>query len=432
MITRLGRSAPRILDLDSLEDFDRRARRATVMRGWHLYGLDLSERAAELARLDPGGAVLVDCLLPAGALASLRSRGAYVVEDGVGVAGAPDPVPDAAGPAPVPPLTGEGGRRPARKRHFIEAERSSLYTPAELYEGLGAEGGAYEEVPDARVYAWARQHLGVSGEDAALADDSRKATRLAALHDHSIAAALHAAVQSGPLSGRPLVGVMGGHGADRGTPDYAEAAHLGRALYLAGARVATGGGPGAMEAANLGAYLAGAPGADLDEELAALAAVPSPSPDPAAWAMAGFGVLERHPAGGEGLGVPTWFYGHEPPNVFATRIAKYFSNAQREAVLLVVASGGTVVMPGAAGTVQEIFQEACEGYYGAKEKAAPLVLWGSRYWTETLPAWPLLLALSRDSPLEGKVHLVDSVPEALAALGLCPYAAPVPKSSPSA
>ena len=84
----------------------------------------------------------------------------------------------------------------------------------------------------------------------------------------------------------------------------------------------------------------------------------------------------------------------------------------------VVTGGGTVVMPGAAGTVQEIFQEACEGYYGAPEKVAPMVLWGTEYWTSTLPAWPLLLALSKGSPLEGRVHLVDSVPEALQALGL--------------
>ena len=32
------------------------------------------------------------------------------------------------------------------------------------------------------------------------------------------------------------------------------------------------------------------------------------------------------------LGVPTWFYGHEPPNLFATRIAKFFTNALREDV----------------------------------------------------------------------------------------------------
>ncbi len=385
MITRLGRSAPRILDLESLQEFDRRAAKATSMRGWHLYGLDLTQREGALEALNPAGAVLVDCTLTPESEARLRAAGAYVVADGA-----------EAGP--------------------VEAERHSLYTPQELYAGL--KKGPYERVPDARIYAWARTHLGVSGENPALADDSRAATRLAAMHDHSIATALHAAVESGPLSGRPLVGVMGGHGARRGGADYADAAALGRAIVNAGGRVATGGGPGSMEAANLGGYLAGLPQAEFEAELAALSAVPSPVPDPGAWARAAFEVLERHPHGENGLGVPTWFYGHEPPNVFATHIAKYFSNAQREAVLLVVATGGTVMLPGRAGTVQEIFQEACDGYYGAAEKVAPLILWGSRYWTETLPAWPLLLALSKGSPLEGRVHLVDTLPEALAALGL--------------
>jgi len=31
--------------------------------------------------------------------------------------------------------------------------------------------------------------------------------------------------------------------------------------------------------------------------------------------------------------IPTWFYGHEPPDVFASAIAKYFSNALREDVV---------------------------------------------------------------------------------------------------
>jgi hypothetical protein len=32
--------------------------------------------------------------------------------------------------------------------------------------------------------------------------------------------------------------------------------------------------------------------------------------------------------------IPTWFYGYEPPDVFASAMAKYFSNALREDVLL--------------------------------------------------------------------------------------------------
>ena len=114
------------------------------------------------------------------------------------------------------------------------------------------------------------------------------------------------------------------------------------------------------------------------------------------------------------LGVPTWFYGHEPPNLFATAIAKYVRNAQREAVLLQVCDAGIVFLPGAGGTVQEIFQDACENYYATDEAVAPMVLVGRTYWTQTLPAWPLLQALARGRAMEGHVHLVETVDDAAA------------------
>jgi predicted Rossmann-fold nucleotide-binding protein len=116
--------------------------------------------------------------------------------------------------------------------------------------------------------------------------------------------------------------------------------------------------------------------------------------------------------GRETLGIPTWFYGDEPPNVFASAIAKYFRNATREAVLLQVCEAGIVFLPGAGGTVQEIFQDACENYYAAADAVAPMVLVGTTYWTSTLPAWPLLQALARARPMEEHVHLVDTVEDA--------------------
>ena len=80
----------------------------------------------------------------------------------------------------------------------------------------------------------------------------------------------------------------------------------------------------------------------------------------------------------ETLGIPTWHYGHEPPNVFASAIAKYFRNAMREAMLLEVCDAGIVFLPGAAGTVQEVFQDACENYYADPASVAPMVLVGPR------------------------------------------------------
>ncbi|MGI3782014.1 MAG: hypothetical protein ACRYG2_14695, partial [Janthinobacterium lividum] len=77
--------------------------------------------------------------------------------------------------------------------------------------------------------------------------------------------------------------------------------------------------------------------------------------------------------------------------------------------------GGIVFAPGAAGTVQEIFQAANDRFYAARETAAaPLVLLGADHWTRALPAWPLLDALARESPMAGAVHVVDDLDEALA------------------
>ena len=106
--------------------------------------------------------------------------------------------------------------------------------------------------------------------------------------------------------------------------------------------------------------------------------------------------------------MPTWFYGHEPPNAFADRIAKFVQNSVREATLLARCNGGIVFLPGAAGTVQEIFQDACENYYAEPSMIAPMVLVGERHWTVDLPAWPLLQALAGERTMSSRIALVDT------------------------
>jgi predicted Rossmann-fold nucleotide-binding protein len=175
--------------------------------------------------------------------------------------------------------------------------------------------------------------------------------------------------------------------------------------------VVTGGGPGAMEAANLGASLASYDDDAVDAALASLSAVPSFRPSIAAWAGAGLDVRREFPGDG-GVSIPTWFYGHEPPNVFASAIAKYFSNAQREDVLLSRARGGIIYLAGAAGTVQEIFQAVTPNYYGDAATQIPLILVGTDYWTRRLPVWPLLQSLAADRPMRTSIQLVDSIEEA--------------------
>ena len=127
-------------------------------------------------------------------------------------------------------------------------------------------------------------------------------------------------------------------------------------------------------------------------------------------------MLDRWPEGGTSLGIPTWHYGHEPPNPFATDVAKYFKNAIREDILLHLCTGGIVFLPGAGGTVQEIFQDACENYYADASSLAPMVLVGRDYWTEEVPAWPLLRSLADGRAMEKVVHLVDDLDEVPALL----------------
>src|ERR1017187_8685743 len=80
------------------------------------------------------------------------------------------------------------------------------------------------------------------------------------------------------------------------------------------------------------------------------------------------------------LGVPNCFYGHEPPNPFATHNAKYFQNSIQEDGLLTLANHGVIFAEGSGGTVQEIFQAACLNYYATPARQAPMVLFGSDYW----------------------------------------------------
>jgi predicted Rossmann-fold nucleotide-binding protein len=322
--------------------------------------------------MDAQGAIFLGCTFDDGVEDSLRGRGALIF--------------------------------PRMESVPFNPYRGQLYSPQELYSG--PPGEPYEATLDARIYNWSIRPGQRHRLDATLA---------AALHDHSIGDALDELVRS-ELGGRSMVGVMGGHTARRGTLAFMEAAVAGRLLARSGRVVATGGGPGAMEAANMGAYLSELPEADFHVALDQLAAVPGFRPSVSAWARTAAAVVERYPDGTPSLGIPTWFYGHEPPNYFATHIAKYFANAIREAILLELCDGGVIFLPGSAGTLQEIFQDACENYYGASETIRPMVLVDSEHWKRRYPAWPLLQSLAAGKLMADRIFLVETVEEALDAV----------------
>ncbi|GAA2512650.1 hypothetical protein [Pilimelia columellifera] len=305
------------------------------------------------------------------------------------------------------------------------SQPTHLYTADELAGGFAV--GGFAGMLDTAVY----EHFRASGG----ATPQVREALAQRMHDHGIDNALADATRGwlarhGPAS---VVGVMGGHAEPRGSNAFKMAATLGWELTRAGKLIVTGGGPGVMEAANLGAFFAARTAAELAHATDILASAPNfhdhepftaaalrvraefpPLADagPDAWARRG------------GLSIPTWLYGHEPANLFAGAIAKYFSNAIREDTILRLARGGIVFAAGRAGTVQEVFQAATKTFYATDGASGPYVFLDREFWTSTLPIQSLLTPLFQLSPygdLSTSVHVTDDVHEAVAVLtGVAP------------
>src|SRR5690606_36336748 len=196
---------------------------------------------------------------------------------------------------------------------------------------------SYAECLDARIYA----HWKATGGAAPASILETLARRL---HDHAISDAVEELVE-----GRHVVAIMGGHSMPRSDASYLAAARIARDLARRGFLMASGGGPGAMEATHVGAWFA-KDGTDDDLREAVAALGRAPRYDDALWLSRAFEVRAAHPADPPAsLGIPTWLYGHEPPNAFASHVAKYFANSVREDGLLTIARHGIVFTPGSAG-----------------------------------------------------------------------------------
>lgn len=263
----------------------------------------------------------------------------------------------------------------------FDVTRKTLYTATELYEGFRHDDeDSYRECFDSKVY----QMYTSMGQHPTSVNELLART----LHDHCIHTALARFFMQ--HDHRRCVGVMGGHALSRTDNMYHMLAALSKRLTEQGFFMISGGGPGAMEATHLGAWMAGRTAQELEDALVRLSA--SPTFRDKGWLQSAFDIIERYPQQEDfvSLGIPTWLYGHEPSTPFATHIAKFFENSLREDSILTLAFGGIIFAPGSAGTLQEIFQEAVQDHYLSFGFASPMVFIDRRFWSEEVPVYPLL------------------------------------------
>jgi len=261
---------------------------------------------------------------------------------------------------------------------------TELYSPDSLYEGfVPGDYGSFSRTFDARVTAEYFEQ-GPDSEDI-------KTMLARSLHDHSI----YEAMMDFLHRYRPenIVGIMGGHGIRRTDEGYAKIVMISKALTEAGKLMISGGGPGAMEATHLGAWMAGRTQAEAEDAISILAE--AGEDDPAKWLDSAFEVRRWYPQERySSLSIPTWLYGHEPSTPLATHIAKFFSNSVREDMILSIALGGIVFTPGSAGTMQEVFQNAAKIHYDTDGLVGPMVFLGSDFFSREVPVFPFLKDLA--------------------------------------
>ena len=339
-------------EISSLEAFDRQVEIALTEAPLAIQGLDLRSRSDALQQNRWPQTVFLGCRLDEDSTAAVRASGATI----------------------LPPFTGLP----------YNPYRGTLYTSAELRNGL--DDAIYEH-----QVRW-RKHPPAPILEAL-------AQRI---HDHAIDDALQSFLSAHPK----VVAIMGGHSLTRDDSTYRTVAVTARALTRHGYLVVTGGGPGAMEAGNLGAWVSNHPDEALDNALVTLAtAVDYSTP---AYLEASAEVVSNYADGAASLAIPTWFYGHEPTNDFATAIAKYFSNSIREDGLLAIATHGVIYTPGAAGTVQEVFMDATQNHYNVFGVISPMVFVDSAYWADDRLAAPLLLRqLAGERPYADGIAVLD-------------------------
>ena len=352
--------------IESLDDLREHLRAGGTLADHVLHGLDLTG-CSELRDTSVDNCTMLGCTLTTQLRDDVEARGALVFPD-------------------FPNLP-------------YNPYRHELYSAAELLAGY-SEGG-YVGTLDFRIYTHFDRARNRHGHNLPIRESLAQR-----IHDHAVDDALQEFVTH--HGHRQVVGIMGGHGTRRDDPDFRRVVELCRELTRRGFLVATGGGPGIMEAGNLGAYLANFEDpAVVDATLEILADAPKfdggePEGMPAYlqavkdYIAAGYAArnaldsaefaerYRREGPAGQSLAVPTWFYGHEPSNLFCDHVAKYFSNGLREDVLLAVSRGGVVFAPGSAGTLQEVFMDLAQNHYATFVDRSPMVFLGTDRYAEVL------------------------------------------------
>lgn len=313
-----------------------------------IQAVDLTQFAADIAKVDIKDSTLLGCMLDAALEQQAKTQGAHVVPD-IGALKAP-----------------------------FTCFPTELYDIAFLYRGFDpAKKDSWIGTPD---------HIGwkffMETDVKPNALDMAQAAA-ARLHDTALERATARFLDTFE---RGAIAIMGGHDIARTHPAFKQVVQIARDLRRKGFVIVTGGGPGLMEAGNLGAFLA----PQADEAIdAALNDLPEKNFKSHEWLATAAAVRAKYngnwsdPIGKDAtsLAIPTWLYGHEPPNMFASHIAKMHFNSLREDGLVTVAGGGIIFGPGNAGTVQEVFQDMTQNYYRNELAATPMVFLTPEYWS---------------------------------------------------
>lgn len=255
-----------------------------------------------------------------------------------------------------------------------------LYSAKTLYQGYHPDDeGTYNDCYDQQVY----RHFIATGKQS---DDVRESLART-LHDHGIHIAMNRFFSTHDYI--RCIGIMGGHALLRTDDMFRQITLISKQLTELHFYMLSGGGPGAMEATHLGAWLAGRSDDEVADALHILSVAPSFKDG--GWLSTAFQVMEKYPQQHYvSLGIPTWLYGHEPSTPFATHIAKFFENSIREDSILTLAFGGIIYTPGSAGTMQEVFQDAVQNHYLSFGLSSPMIFFGKDFWTHEMPVYTML------------------------------------------